>query len=389
MGCLHSRHSRPDRKYKHNHNHKHKHNPHRPNSACTAAPYPTSPHHASRSLGRDSRHPTMPLDWFVAEWTDKGMHVRDDAAVFVADKPNNRNHNNRNNRNHNKHNNCNRNENSNRGTKLNDFVALLLSPEKSPMHRYLYTRAHERLHTKTEFGMNCWQFVLVYLHTCHGLALHEIDAMYRKMPAHTTIPAFFTAGPAVSCPISPGVVACYTNARTGDIWHTGIVVSAPVGTNPEYTTLSISPGSGCVDASPDRPAGDIFYLSPADIVSAIRANTRVCWQLSGQDAAIDNVRRHVADGTAYRAIIRTDTRLTRELAAAKDACEQTLAPGDIADVDVSALPRRYVPSQRREYAAHLLCKAKSAELSKQIVDAYIAQCMRAHVPTSPAADTYS
>ena len=298
----------------------------------------------------DPPRPAVPLDRFVDEWTDNGLYIHEGAFVVARDSIN--------------------------GTRINDFMALLISPMKSPLHKYLHTRARERLNTKTEFGMNDWQFVLVYLHTCHGLSLYEIDTLYRTIHDPKRMPTFITTNTPVEQSVLPGYIAFY-RTRTGDVWHTSIVVSEPADTTAEYTTLSISLGSGCVDASTEQLASDICYLSPAQVVKVIRDSLQRVRSNKRPEVDIDNIHYHEATGTVYRAIINTDSKLSRELSDAKDVYEQTLTPADIAGVDMSSLPQRYVPSQRREYATHVLCNNNATQLSRQIVGKHIAP----HLPT--------
>ena len=138
------------------------------------------------------------LHRFVTTWATHGVYCKDSGSIMSHDRVHN--------------------------VFICDFVALLLDPHQSAaVGRYLYKRAHSRLTTKREFSMNCWQFVLLYLHDCHGLTFNDMRELYRHMPADGRVPDFFAG--AEPTERQPGGVVCYTT-RDNVVWHTEVVADA-------------------------------------------------------------------------------------------------------------------------------------------------------------------
>jgi hypothetical protein len=233
----------------------------------------------------------------------------------------------------------------------------LLDPTRSAKHRYIYTRAHERLKTHGEFTMNCWQFVLLYLRDCHGLTFDDIREMYARIQTGMRVPDFFHGTNHTTR--ATGCVVCYV--KYGVVCHTEIVKDIVDNIGICWDVVAIEPR--------DDPSGDIFYLDPIAVVSAIRQNILKFAEnpLATIDniSTVDDINQYIADGdNAINALITAE--------AARYAAD---IPADvIASSDACVCPW-YTADQIDACIRNILTQQQIPAIRKAIVDKIIADCI--------------
>ena len=244
-----------------------------------------------------------------------------------------------------------------RGTVICDFIALLLDPTRSTTHRYIHKRARTRLATQSKFTMNCWQFVLIYLHECHGLTFDDIHAIYARIQTGMRVPDFFHG--AEHTTRLPGCVVCYI--KDSVVWHTEIVadVSSGIGICCDVVSNEIF----------DDSVDDKFYLDPVAVVVAIRQNIRNFAKNPLADidniSATDNIDIAIAycDDT-IKALI--DTEVGRYAA---DIPADVIALADI------YTPPWYTAEQIDTRTRQTIAHKRIPTIRKVIVDKLIANCI--------------
>ena len=279
------------------------------------------------------------LQRFVTTWTAHGVYCQDSGSIMGFDLMD--------------------------GLFICDFVALLIDPRRSAVGQYLHGRANSRLATKREFSMNCWQFVLLYLHDCHGLTFNDMRAMYRHMSADRRVPDFFAG--AEPTDRQPGCVVCYTT-RNNVVWHTEVVAD-------DNNNIGICAGNGTVAVSNgDAPANDIYYLDPVAVVAAIRRNI-ILRSANTLSTDIDNI-----DNEDYEhlviAIANTDRMVKAAVEFRVAECAANIPYMDVLQgAPGYYMPSWYTPVDRDSATRRMLANIQRASIRTTIVEILIAQCL--------------
>ena len=302
------------------------------------------PRHVVSTIYSSVQH--TKLRRFITNWESKGNYCTDGNTVVVSDLR--------------------------RGSLICDFMALLLDPagpadRTSPtdinwpaVRTYLYNRAHTRLITKCEFYMNGWQFVLIYLHDCHGLTFADMLAIYTHLPGDGRVPDFFRG--AEHTTRQPGCVVCYVN-KVNVVWHTEIVVDddTDIGICANSRVVITAAGAGLAD--------DIFYLDPVAVVAAIRQNIRT--SAKNPPASID-----IIDTGDYErivwAIVNTDREIQTSIDAAVDKYAAGIPAGDGMQADCDHIPDWYTPALRECAVRRAIASTQRTSIQKDTVDRWIA-----------------